>query len=111
MCQLRIGEPVRTLDGRTATVAELRVMPGAAAMWDLTVSNVHDFAVGDGCYVVHNCPDGTGSGGTAYSRGGVRAGKGEFTLSPDNWMDPTQKPGEGFEWKGKVDENGNPVNG
>lgn len=31
-----------------------RVVPGAAAMWDLTVSQVHTFAVGTGEFVVHN---------------------------------------------------------
>jgi hypothetical protein len=30
------------------------MVPGAAAMWDLTVSNVHTFAVGAGEFVVHN---------------------------------------------------------
>ena len=38
----------------------VRAEPGAAAMWDLTVSNVHTFAVGNGAYVVHNCGDGEG---------------------------------------------------
>lgn len=52
---LELGEPVRLLDGRTAVVAATRVVPGAAAMWDLAVSQVHTFAVGAGGYVVHNC--------------------------------------------------------
>ena len=52
-----MGEPVREADGRAATVVAVRVVPGAASMWDLTVSNVHDFAVGDGAFVVHNCGD------------------------------------------------------
>lgn len=51
---MRIGEPVQTLAGESATVVAIRVVPGAAAMWDLTVSNLHDFAVGAGEYVVHN---------------------------------------------------------
>ncbi len=36
-------------------------------MWDLTVTNVHDFAVGTGQFVVHNCTkgvDGHGEPGT-----------------------------------------------
>ncbi len=53
--QLKLGEPVRLLDGRTAIVVATVVVPGAADMWDLTVSNVHDFAVGSGMFVVHNC--------------------------------------------------------
>jgi RHS repeat-associated protein len=51
---LRVGETVRTLDGATATVMAIRVVPGAAPMWDLTVSQIHDFAVGTGEFVVHN---------------------------------------------------------
>ncbi|MGH2486349.1 MAG: hypothetical protein ACRDHE_10080, partial [Ktedonobacterales bacterium] len=57
-------EPVRRVDGGTAVVVSLRVVPGAASMWDLTVSNVHTFAVGNGAYVVHNCPDGPSGGGS-----------------------------------------------
>lgn len=52
---LRIGEQVVRADGTTATVVGLRVVSGAANMWDLTVANVHTFAVGAGAYVVHNC--------------------------------------------------------
>jgi len=51
---LRIGETVRQVDGSTATVVAVRIVPGAAYMWDLTVSQVHDFAVGSGQFVVHN---------------------------------------------------------
>jgi hypothetical protein len=58
---LHLGEPVARVDGTTATVVAVRAVPGAAAMWDLTVSTVHTFAVGTGRYVVHNC----GSGGSA----------------------------------------------
>ena len=61
--QLRVGEPVRLLDGRTAMVVATVVVLGAADMWDLTVSNVHDFAVGTGQFVVHNCPDPNGGAG------------------------------------------------
>jgi hypothetical protein len=46
------------VDGTTATVEAIRAVAGAAAMWDLTVSNVHTFAVGAGEYVVHNCGGG-----------------------------------------------------
>jgi hypothetical protein len=35
-------------------VVRERVVPGAASMWNLTVSYVHTFAVGHGQYVVHN---------------------------------------------------------
>ncbi len=52
---LQLGEPVQRVDGSTAEVVALTTVHGSAPMWDLTVSNVHDFAVGDGAYVVHNC--------------------------------------------------------
>lgn len=52
---LRVGEPVVTADGSSTVVIALHVVPGAADMWDLTVSNVHTFVVGAGAYVVHNC--------------------------------------------------------
>ena len=48
-------EPVRLLNGRTAIVVATADVAGAADMWDLTVSSVHDFAVGTGQFVVHNC--------------------------------------------------------
>lgn len=44
-----------TLDGASATVVAVRVVPGAARMWDLTVATTHTFAVGDAQAVVHNC--------------------------------------------------------
>jgi hypothetical protein len=53
--QLHLGNEVQLLDGATATVIGLKIVPGTAAMYDLTVSNVHTFAVGDGQFVVHNC--------------------------------------------------------
>lgn len=55
---LRVGEPVQRVDGSTAVVVAVRAEPGAASMWDLTISNVHTFAVGNGAYVVHNCKNG-----------------------------------------------------
>ncbi len=42
-------------DGSTAVVVAVRDVAGTAPMWDLTVSRLHDFAVGTGAYVVHNC--------------------------------------------------------
>ncbi|MEO7003276.1 MAG: hypothetical protein ABI068_15795, partial [Ktedonobacterales bacterium] len=58
---LRMGEQVLRADGTTATVVAVRVVAGAAAMWDLTVSHVHTFTVGQDQFVVHNCGDGSGS--------------------------------------------------
>ncbi len=51
---LRVGEPVRLLDGATATVVALRTLPGVGPMWDLSLDAVHTFAVGDTQAVVHN---------------------------------------------------------
>ncbi|MBF6589716.1 MAG: hypothetical protein IVW57_04190 [Ktedonobacterales bacterium] len=52
---LTLGERVVRADGGAAVVVALRSVAGTAPMWDLTVSTLHDFAVGVGQYVVHNC--------------------------------------------------------
>ena len=52
---LHVGEQVQRLDGSTATITALKVVAGEQDMYDLTVSQVHTFAVGDGQAVVHNC--------------------------------------------------------
>ena len=52
--QLHAGEPVRLLDGATATVAGLHAVPGAGPMWDLSLDATHTFAVGASRAVVHN---------------------------------------------------------
>jgi hypothetical protein len=57
---LHLSEPVQRADGSTATVVAIQVVPGTAAMWDLSVANVHTFAVGDAQMVVHNCGGGGG---------------------------------------------------
>ncbi len=54
---LHLGEPVRLLDGATATVVALQALPGVGPMWDLSLAAVHTFAVGDAQAVVHNCDD------------------------------------------------------
>ncbi len=76
-----------TADGVSATVEAIRVVPGAARMWDLTVATVHTFAVGDAQAVVHNnCGDSAkvkfndrGKIQHAYSRHGR-----DFGMN-DNW--------------------------
>jgi hypothetical protein len=62
--RLRPGEPVRRADRTTAQVVALRVVPGAAPMWDLTLDRVHTFAVGTGEFVVHNTDCGSTDEGT-----------------------------------------------
>lgn len=64
---LRLGERVVRLDGTTATVTALAVRPGVTDYYNLTVSQLHTYAVGAGQFVVHNCPSGDGSGGSAAS--------------------------------------------
>lgn len=51
---LQPGEHVVTLSGGAETVAWVRVVPGQADMYNLTVAKDHTYAVGDGQYVVHN---------------------------------------------------------
>ncbi len=52
---LRVGEPVRLLDGGTARVVALHALPGVGPMWDLSLDATHTFAVGNVQAVVHNC--------------------------------------------------------
>jgi hypothetical protein len=54
---LHVSERVVRLDGGTATVAALAVRPGVADHYNLTVSQLHTYAVGAGQYVVHICGD------------------------------------------------------
>ena len=56
--QLASGDALRTDDGTLATVTSTVVIPGAADMWDLTVTNDHDFYVVTNAadILVHNCP-------------------------------------------------------
>ena len=76
---LHMGEPVQEADGRVATVEAVRVVPGVASMWDLTVSNMHDFAVGSGAFVVHNC----GVSASSYEDR-VKAANGDPTVGEPN---------------------------
>ena len=66
---LRLGEQVQRLDGTTATVTQVTLIPGAQDMYDLTVSNLHTFVVGIIQAVVHNCS------GTALGKAMTQAGK------------------------------------
>ncbi len=52
--ELRVGEQVVELGGRTATIAALAVRPGAATYYNLTVSTLHTYGVGTSRAVVHN---------------------------------------------------------
>jgi len=49
------GTKVQKLDGSFGTVQGFSTEIRPVIMWDLTVSDVHTFAVGEGEWVVHNC--------------------------------------------------------
>jgi len=66
--QLVVGERVVRADGSTAVVVRLHGVPGAADMYDLTVSSVHTFVVGNGQYVVHNCTGGVPFGFKSFGQ-------------------------------------------
>jgi pretoxin HINT domain-containing protein len=51
---LHTGEHVVELGGRTARITALAVRPGAATYYNLTVSQLHTYAVGASRAVVHN---------------------------------------------------------
>lgn len=55
--QLKAGEALRTDEGAIATVAGTVIVAGAADMWDLTVTNDHDFYVvtTTANVLVHDC--------------------------------------------------------
>ena len=52
---LRVGDRIRTADGRDVAVAALRYNTGNAHVYTLTVANDHDFFVGPARVLVHNC--------------------------------------------------------
>jgi RHS repeat-associated protein len=83
--QLTMGMHVVREDGTTAVVARKRVVPGAAAMWNLTVSTFHTFAVGAGQYVVHNCGEQVEYGSTPLSRA-VQAARRAANNGKGDWL-------------------------
>ncbi|MEL6271008.1 MAG: polymorphic toxin-type HINT domain-containing protein [Chloroflexota bacterium] len=54
---LELGDLIMNLDLEYGTVDSIEIVPQVQVMYDLTVDEVHNFAVGDGAWVVHNaCP-------------------------------------------------------
>ena len=95
---LHVGEPVRLLDGGTATVVALRTLPGVGPMWDLTLDSVHTFAVGATQAVVHNCGLNGNRQGVPGDSGNLVKGQhnlyygqavDEFGLVSDGWQSST----------------------
>lgn len=74
--RLRTGDRLFTPDGQMATVARTVVVPGAEAMWDLTVANDHDFYVVtvNTAVLVHNCPLTGPMSGSVDANGTLQAG-------------------------------------
>lgn len=52
---LQVGERVQQLDGSYGVVLAVVVTPGAAVRYNLTVQDLHTYAVGADRWVVHNC--------------------------------------------------------
>ena len=52
---LQEGDSIVSLGGVYGTVEKVIVVDAIQTMYDLTVEEVHTFAVGDGDWVVHNC--------------------------------------------------------
>ena len=70
---LRPGHQLRTPDGAGVTVAEVRVLSGEQAMYDLTVDTIHTYYVlaGTTPVLVHNCGDLVGDAVTFRGRAHV----------------------------------------
>ena len=68
--RLTAGDQLRTDDGTFAAVTSTLVVTGAADMWDLTVTNNHDFYIvtATANILVHNCPTRFGNGGDRAPR-------------------------------------------
>ena len=53
---LKVGDEVKTLGG-TGLVRKAVTLEKPQVMYNLTVDKAHTFFVGDGQWLVHNCPD------------------------------------------------------
>jgi hypothetical protein len=100
--KLQLGEQVLRADGSTAEVVALTTVHGSAPMWDLTVSNIHDFAVGNGAYVVHNCGDGAPSGtpsgyGEAHNASNAQKLR-EYYKNTEQYGEPRKLPDGRMRW-------------
>ncbi len=83
--QLNAGDQLRTDNGQLAVVARTTIVPGAADMWDLTITTTHDFYVvaRDASVLVHNC--------SGTRRPAVRP---EKPTDPPSWVKPGGHYGE-----------------
>ncbi len=79
---LRPGERVVRLDGTAATVVALAVRPGVADYDNLTVSQLHTYAVGGDRAVVHNCSTGFFRGAKAGETPSIEPKPNELKVDP-----------------------------
>ncbi len=73
---------VRRADGTTARVAALVVRPGVADYYNLTVSQLHTYAVGGDRAVVHNCSTGFFRGAKAGETPSIEPKPNELKVDP-----------------------------
>ena len=95
------------MDGSVAIVVALTPVRGTAPMWDLTVSQVHDFAVGNGAYVVHNCNRPVNARGEPYPKATdprtnkpVPFPEGDLKIVPKESRVEWDSPATGFKRRG-----------
>jgi RHS repeat-associated protein len=72
------GEHVQMLDGSVGTVVKTVVVPGVDVRYNLTVQDLHSFAVGQDQWVVHNCLSGGSMSDNEYEEA-VRQQNGDFS--------------------------------
>jgi intein/homing endonuclease len=66
---LQPGDDIRQADGTTGEVEAIEIEQTSQAMYNLTVDEAHSFFVGDGQWLVHNCPP-PGGGKNSFLRTG-----------------------------------------
>jgi len=55
-CRLHAADKVRKADGLYGVVRSVVLVPRLQVMYNLTVAGAHTYFVGDGQWLVHNCP-------------------------------------------------------
>jgi len=71
---LKVGDHVLHVDGGSGAVQNIVTLHIPTEMFDLTVENAHTFFIGEGQWLVHNCPIGS-SGGSRASKSFTPKGK------------------------------------
>ena len=76
---LKVGDALRTLDGKVQHVTEVRKKQGKTTVYNFEVSRIHTYFVGKSGCLVHNVPC-TGSGETLSRRGTDRESVRRLTI-------------------------------